>query len=193
MALDFYCDTKFHIQFIGRTSRLLKKRGAPVSKSCISKDCQPPYIVQICSRKLQKISKMSSSTISWSQKPVFPPFLIFPPCLLNSKCHVVVLCFGVWWLALAMPCCGCSKQAEGPLICLCVRGTKAAGQCDLAHITCFDSISSPFAQLYWPHVNIAFINWGRNFSFIYRMCFGHSFTLVIQYLYTNSMFCAHER
>lgn len=76
---------------------------------------------------------------------------------------------------------------------LCVHDTKAAGQCILSHITCFDSIFYPFAQLYWHHVNIAFINLGRNFSFIYRVCIGHNFTLVIKYLYTNPMVCAHER
>jgi hypothetical protein len=103
----------------------------------------------------------------------------------------VLACDG--WLQSTIPYCECSKQAEEPLICLCVRDTKAAGRCDLSHIICFDSIFSSFAQLYWHRVNIAFSNLGRNFSFIYRMCFGHSFTLVIQYLYTNPMVCAHER
>lgn len=99
-----------------------------------------------------------------------------------------MLCFGVWWLGSIYH---TSPWVWSPdpiaAICLCVHDTKAAGQCNFSHPTCFDYILYSVVQLYRPHVNIAFINLGRNFSFIYRVCFGHSFTFVIQYLYTNPM------
>lgn len=99
-----------------------------------------------------------------------------------------MLCFGVWWLGSVYHT-SLWVWSPNPIatICSCIHDTKAAGQWNSSHPTCFDCILYSVVQLYWCHVNIAFINPSRNFSFIYRVCFGHSFTFVIQYLYTNPM------
>lgn len=82
-----------------------------------------------------------------------------------------MLCFGVWcWvLSTTLPC-GCGNQTELPLFaCVYMMSRQLASVISPIQPVLTNSFYQ-IVQLYWRHVNIAFVNLGRNFAFIYRVC-----------------------